>query len=65
MAFIRAGVFAIKLTTTQEDCTEEIDNELIDAVKAYISGRKREGEERIPLKEVFEKKVLVPTYYDS
>jgi type I restriction enzyme M protein len=45
--------------------TNEIDNELIEAVDAYLEGKSSPGEETIPVEDAFEKKVLVPTYYDE
>ena len=45
--------------------TEEIDNELIEAVEAYLAGESSLGERSIDLEDVFKRKVLVPTYYDE
>lgn len=45
--------------------TAEIDNELIAAVEAYLSGSQSEGERRVSVAEVFDRGVLVPTYYDE
>lgn len=45
--------------------TAEIDNELIEAVNAYIAGERSSGECSIPLDQIFARKVLVPTYYDE
>jgi len=45
--------------------TSEIDNELIEAVEAYLSGEKSPGEAVVDVKDVFRRKVLVPTYYDQ
>jgi len=44
--------------------TNEIDNELLGAVNAYMAGK--EGNEiiRVSLQDIFLKRVLVPTYYD-
>jgi type I restriction enzyme M protein len=44
--------------------TTEVDNELIDAVKAYLEEKHSPGEAALPLEEVFSRKILVPTYYD-
>lgn len=44
--------------------TNEIDNELIDFVEAYLRGETTPGQATIPSDEVWEKDVLVPTYYD-
>jgi type I restriction enzyme M protein len=45
--------------------TNEIDNELIDAVNAYLAGETSPGEAEVPVTKAFAKKVLVPTYYDE
>lgn len=45
--------------------TGQIDNELIEAVEAYLQGKQSAGESQISLNEVFLKRVLVPTYYDK
>lgn len=45
--------------------TTEIDNELIDAVNAYLAGAASPGEARPLAQDVFDRKVLVPTYYDE
>ncbi len=44
--------------------TSEIDNELIDAVNAYIAGKELHGIIRISIDDIFSKRILVPTYYD-
>src|SRR5438552_3773743 len=45
--------------------TDEIDNELIEHVEAYLAGKKPNGIATIPLRTVVENHVLVPIYYDS
>lgn len=45
--------------------TEEIDDELIDAVDNYLAGKQSSGEARVRLEDIFTNKVLVPTYYDE
>jgi type I restriction enzyme M protein len=45
--------------------TDEIDNELIASVDAYIEGNSLHRETHIPLDHVFDRKVLVSTYYDE
>jgi type I restriction enzyme M protein len=45
--------------------TTEIDNELIDAVDAYLAGKSSPGENKLSAKDIFQRKVLVPTYYDE
>lgn len=45
--------------------TEEVDNELIQCVEAFLAGKKSSGEARVKVAEVFRNGVLVPTYYDQ
>lgn len=45
--------------------TNEIDNELLDAVNAYLAGGLSPGQSELARGDVFERKVLVPTYYDE
>lgn len=45
--------------------TEQIDNQLIEAVDAYLKGENVSGEARVSLEAIFAKQVLVPTYYDQ
>jgi type I restriction enzyme M protein len=45
--------------------TTEVDNELLDAVNAYLAGDLSPGEAKVGAPEIFERKVLVPTYYDE
>lgn len=45
--------------------TDQIDNQLIEAVDAYLRGETVAGEARVPLEAIFGKQVLVPTYYDQ
>ena len=44
--------------------TEEIDNELIEAVEAYLAGTESEGEATVPLSTVSQCMILAPTYFD-
>jgi len=44
--------------------TDQLDNELIEAVDAYLNNRKSPGQAVVPLKTVYEKQVIVPTYFD-
>ncbi len=44
--------------------TDEIDNELADAVAAYLGGQVPPAQTFVSSARVFEQKVLVPTYYD-
>lgn len=45
--------------------TKEPDNELIEAVDAYVDGGLSPGEATVSLDEIFGRRVLVPTYYDE
>lgn len=45
--------------------TEEVDNQLIEAVEAYLLGRCSPGDAKVSTKDVFDRRVLVPTYYDK
>lgn len=45
--------------------TGEIDNELIDQVNAYVKGALPRGAAEVKLHSVYERQVLVPTYYDD
>ena len=44
--------------------TAEIDNELLEQVESYLSGIDSPGRAEIPLNDVFQRQVLVPTYFD-
>jgi len=45
--------------------TSEVDNELIEHVNAFLSGKLPDGAAKVRLSETFERRVLAPTYYDS
>ena len=45
--------------------TTEVDNELADHVEQYLRGASPEGAIRVPLSDVVDAHVLVPTYYDT
>jgi hypothetical protein len=45
--------------------TNEVDNELDDLVNAYLAGRSLPAIRRVELDTVWERRVLVPTYYDT
>lgn len=45
--------------------TDVIDNELIEAVTLYLEGKKSPGANTVKLQDVYERKVLAPTYYDE
>lgn len=44
--------------------TTEVDNELIQHVDAFMLGKSPLGMTRVPIREVYAKKILVPTYFD-
>lgn len=44
--------------------TGEIDNELMEAVDRYLAGKRSEDVSHVSLRGVFEKRILVPAYYD-
>lgn len=45
--------------------TSEVDNELLEHVTSYLKGTQPPGAAKITLRQVFNKQVLVPTYYDG
>ena len=45
--------------------TTEVDNELLEQVNAYLSGNTPPGAAHIEVDEVFDRRVLVPTYFDD
>ena len=45
--------------------TKEVDNELLDQVNAYLSGNSPPGAAHIEVHEIFDRCVLVPTYFDD
>lgn len=45
--------------------TTELDNELIEHVNIFLSGKLPDGAAKMSLDRAFENKVLVPTYYDN
>jgi len=45
--------------------TKEVDNELIEAVDAYLASRALHGTNSVPLNQIFDKRMLVPTYFDK
>jgi type I restriction enzyme M protein len=44
--------------------TDVVDNELLEAVEAYLNGKPSAGESRIGVTDALTKRVLVPAYYD-
>ena len=61
----KSGGTRYKTDPTTGRRTQEIDNELIQYVEAFLKGEKSPGEARIPVPDVFTSGVLVPTYYDQ
>lgn len=45
--------------------SQEVDNELIEYVDAFLSGKKSPGQARIGVSDVARRQLLVPTYYDD
>ncbi|MGE0129523.1 MAG: hypothetical protein AB7U82_15710 [Blastocatellales bacterium] len=45
--------------------TQEVDNELIECVEAYLADKASPGETRVIVEDVSHNGVLVPTYYDQ
>ena len=45
--------------------TTEVDNELLEQVDAYLAGNSPPGTAQIQVDEVFDRRVLVPTYFDE
>lgn len=45
--------------------TQEIDNELIEHVDAFLADKEPFGEARVALEDIFQNGVLVPGYYDQ
>lgn len=45
--------------------TTQVDNELIEHVNSFLSGKMPDGAAQIPLPRVFQQKVIAPTYYDD
>lgn len=45
--------------------TDEVDNELLHHVKTHLAGGVPEGVAEVDLEDVFQRRVLVPTYYDG
>ncbi len=45
--------------------TQEVDNELISYVESFLAGKSSPGEAHIRTEEIYNKRVLVPTYYDQ
>jgi len=61
----KSGSTRYKTDSATGKRTNEVDNELIEHVDAYVKGKSPLGMTKVPLGTVYAKKVLVPTYYDS
>lgn len=59
------GGIRFKTDPTTGRRTKEIDNELIEAVDAYLAHKTLHGTTSVPFKEIFDKRILVPTYFDK
>ena len=44
--------------------TQEVDNELIECVEAFLKGKVSPGEARIKIEDIYNCGIIVPTYYD-
>lgn len=54
-----------KTDATSGRRTDEIDNELIEAVEQFVGGRSSDCQTEVKLSDVYKSKVLAPTYYDD
>jgi type I restriction enzyme M protein len=45
--------------------TDQVDNELLEHVTAYLNGGQPPGSAKVSLRQIFGRQVLVPTYYDD
>ena len=59
------GATRYKTNPTTGLRTDEIDNELIAAVNAYLDGNSGPWQSPVSLDQVFDQRVLVSTYYDE
>ena len=60
----KGGLAGYKTDPSTGKRTDEIDNELLEHVKSYLRGQNPEGLSKLSASEIFERRVLVPTYYD-
>jgi type I restriction enzyme M protein len=62
----KSGGPRFKTDPTTGQRTEEIDNELIEHVEAYLAGKRSlPGKASVALADIYRSRVLVPTYYDQ
>jgi len=60
----KSGGTRYKINTATGERTGEIDNELAEATNAYLSHKPSAAVVTVPLKQVFDKRVLVTRYFD-
>ena len=61
----KSGGIRFKTDPSTGKRTEEIDNELIKAVDAYVEGKQSACRFDVAISDVFKNAVIVPTYYDD
>jgi type I restriction enzyme M protein len=62
---LRRGGPRFKIDPETGRHTEELDNDLGENVEAFLKGTNAPGTYWVPVQEVFDKRVLVPRYYDE
>ncbi len=60
----KSGGLRFKTDPATGKRTTQVDNELAEVVADYLSGKQSSAIARKPIQETFEKKVLVPRYFD-
>jgi type I restriction enzyme M protein len=60
----KSGGIRYKINAASGERTKEIDNELAEVTEAYLTGQPSPAVVSVPLRQVFDKRVLVPRYYD-
>lgn len=60
----KSGGLRFKTDAATGKRTKEIDNELAEVVSAYLAGKESAAMTRKPIRQTFEKRVLVPRYFD-
>ena len=61
----KSGGVRYKTDPTTGQRTNEVDNELLEAVDAFLSGTENPSIRSVQLGEVEKTRVLVPTYFDQ
>lgn len=59
------GKSRFKIDPKTGERTTEVDNELLEHIDAYLAGAYPSGGRQVSLDEIFDKRVLVPTYFDD